>query len=823
MGSEKKLLAAGLLLFLLLASCSPRLQKRERPAPPSPPIRVLLAEIASVDSLEFSGLYHLQTEEARYAFGRQAPKVFFRVDSSGFRIYNNKRFFQFRTTHRVSFNPAEPSSGIRYRGKSYAGRIALVYKNRKLLLIEQLPLEKYIAGVVPAEIFTNKSEWFEAVKAQAVCARTYAYKKMKSRQNADFDVYSDVRDQAYGGTGRQTLLGNKATEQTRGSVLYYKDSLAHTYFHACDGGVSEAVEDVWGQKNRPYLNSRQDVLNDSFSCRTSPVFRWRQTRSMAQLDSAYAFMFGHGFSDSTVSDTTRIALSLRVASRTPSGRGIQQVHVVIACMSHETNTFSPVITDLARFAGGRSVPLAGSDAEQVYTGTATCVGGFLRAAAERGATVSMPIVASAPPSGPVEDDAYEYIAERILAAAEQGPDAILLELHGAMVTRSHEDGEGELLRRLRQVAPDIPLGVSLDMHANVYPDMVACSTVISGYQTYPHIDMDEAALKAGRITLAALSGEVHPVMVWGNVPMLPHVMRQGTDDFPNRDLQARAREMESQGALSVSLFTGFPHADIRNAGLSVVVVTDGDRALAERYRDELLDRAWEHREAFVYQPEPLADSVGRARALAESAEGPVLLLDHYDNTASGGTMDTTEVLAEILSQGLEDVAVFGLYDPGAVAEMEKAGVGSEVTVSLGGKLPMPALAESSRPMELTGRVKLLSDGRFPATVAMSRGLTMNMGLTAVLSVGSVDIVVVSRHIEPFDPGCFRSLGIEPTERRYLMLKSRIHYRVGFAPLVAQVVECAGRGVCTSDYSELTFEHVRRPIYPLDGINSRDGL
>ncbi len=320
MGLEKKLLAAGLLLFLLLASCSPRLQKRERPAPPSPPIRVLLAEIASVDSLEFSGLYHLQTEEARYAFGRQAPKVFFRVDSSGFRIYNNKRFFQFRTTHRVSFNPAEPSSGIRYRGKSYAGRIALVYKNRKLLLIEQLPLEKYIAGVVPAEIFTNKSEWFEAVKAQAVCARTYAYKKMKSRQNADFDVYSDVRDQAYGGTGRQTLLGNKATEQTRGSVLYYKDSLAHTYFHACDGGVSEAVEDVWGQKNRPYLNSRQDVLNDSFSCRTSPVFRWRQTRSMAQLDSAYAFMFGHGFSDSTVSDTTRIALSLRVASRTPSGR-----------------------------------------------------------------------------------------------------------------------------------------------------------------------------------------------------------------------------------------------------------------------------------------------------------------------------------------------------------------------------------------------------------------------------------------------------------------------------------------------------------------------
>jgi microcystin degradation protein MlrC len=299
-------------------------------------------------------------------------------------------------------------------------------------------------------------------------------------------------------------------------------------------------------------------------------------------------------------------------------------------------------------------------------------------------------------------------------------------------------------------------------------------------------------------------------------------MRQGTDDFPNQALQARAREMEAEGALSVSLFTGFPHADITNAGLSVVVVTDGDEALATRCRDELLETAWKEREAFVYHREPLSESVARAKTLADQG-GPVLLLDHYDNTASGGTMDTTEVLAEILEQGLEDVAVFGFYDPEVVAAMTAAGVGAEVTVALGGKLPMPALAEQSSPLTLTGRVKLLSEGRFQATVPMSRGLTMNMGTAGVLSVGSVDIVVVSRHIEPFDPGCFRSLGIEPTERRYLMLKSRIHYRVGFMPLVKTVVECAGRGVCTSDYSEVKFENVRRPVFPLDGINSLEGL
>jgi len=501
------------------------------------------------------------------------------------------------------------------------------------------------------------------------------------------------------------------------------------------------------------------------------------------------------------------------------------VRVVIATMSHETNTFSPVITDLDRFAGGREVPLSGEEAIAVYTGTASCPGGYLQAAAEFGAEVVVPVIAAAPPSGPVEDDAFEYISERIVAAAAEGPDAILLDLHGAMVTRSHEDGEGELLRRVRAVAPDVPIGVALDMHANVYPDMVRLSNVVCGYHTYPHIDMDETALKAGRWTLSALAGRCAPTMCWGNAPMLPHVMRQGTDDQPNRALQERAREMEAQGALSVSLFTGFPHADIENAGLSVVVVTDNDPALAERYRDELLDSAWDHRQAFVYQVEPLVESLARAKALAadEETDGPVLLLDHYDNTASGGTMDTTEVLAEVLADGLEDVAFFGIYDPAAVAEMEAAGVGAEVTVSLGGKLPMPALAEQSAPLTLTGRVRLLSEGLFPATVAMSRGLTMNMGKTAVFRVGGVDIVVISRHLEPFDPGCFTSLGIDPTARRFLMLKSRIHYRVGFKPLVAHIVECAGRGVCTSDYSEVRFENVRRPIFPLDGVNTREGL
>lgn len=498
------------------------------------------------------------------------------------------------------------------------------------------------------------------------------------------------------------------------------------------------------------------------------------------------------------------------------------MRIVIAGMSHETNTFSPVRTDLARFSGGASAPPEGERAARIYRNTATCMGGFIAACEARGLEFSIPIAAGAAPSGPVDDDAYEYMAERIVASA-RGCDAMLLDLHGAMVTKSYEDGEGELLRRIRAVAPGLPIAVALDMHANLYPAMVENSTVIAGYHTYPHVDMDATARRAAEPLFRMLEGKARPVMVWGNAPMLPHVMRQGTDDPPNERLQARAIELESAGALAVSVFTGFPHADIREAGLSVVVVADGDRAAAERCRDELLDAAWADRQSFVYRPEPLADSVAKAKSIGATAgDGPVILLDHYDNTASGGTMDTTEVLAEILRQGLEDVAVFGIFDPTAVQAMVAAGVGNPVTVALGGKLPMPALRQQSRPLSVTGRVKLISDGDFPATVAMSRGLTMRMGTTAVLSLpGNVDVVVISRHIEPFDPGCFTSLGIDPRTRRYVMLKSRIHYRVGFRKLARAIVECAGRGVCTSDYSELEFRNVRRPVFPLDaGLNTR---
>jgi microcystin degradation protein MlrC len=502
------------------------------------------------------------------------------------------------------------------------------------------------------------------------------------------------------------------------------------------------------------------------------------------------------------------------------------MRLLIAMMKHETNTFSPVPTPLARFGNGPG-PLYGEAAINAYRGTGSGLGAYLDLAAREGAELVLPIAAGAPPSRPVEDAAFEHIAGIICeAVASGGPggafDGIMLDLHGAMVTESLEDGEGELLRRIRAIDPTTPIAVAYDMHANLYDAMIANATVVSGYRTYPHIDTYDTAKRAGEILLRAIRGEVRPVMAWGNVPMLPHVMRQGSDDHPNKELQARVATMNGDGAqggaLCASLFTGFPHADIANAGLSAVVVTDGDRGLAEKLRDELLDQAWRDREDFVYRLEPLDRSIARAKALggdSAAGDGPIVLLDHYDNCASGGTMDTTAVLAAILAAGLDNVAAFAIYDPEAVSQAIAAGIGAELSLAIGGKLAMPAIPGESRPLAVTGRVKTISHGRFRNKGPMGRGVLTDMGPSVVLDTGKVEIALISRHVEPSDLNCLLALGIDPLQKRYVMLKSRIHWRAGLGAVAKAVVECAGMGVCTSDYSQLTFRNVRRPIYPLD--------
>jgi len=491
------------------------------------------------------------------------------------------------------------------------------------------------------------------------------------------------------------------------------------------------------------------------------------------------------------------------------------VRFVVAMMQHETNTFSPVPTPLSRFGTGGG-PVFGAAAYQRCKGSSSAMGAFIDLAEAEGAEIVTPIAAVAWPSGPVEDAAYRTMTDAICEAVERGCDATMLHLHGAMVTESLEDGEGPLLARIRAIAPDLPIAVALDMHANITPTMVENATVIAGYQTYPHIDIYDSGRRAGQALIRMVQGKVRPTMTWGQRPMLPHVMRQGTDDFPNHELQNMVRQMEESGeALCASLFVGFPHADIHDAGLSAVVVTDGNEESAAALRDKLLNFAWSERQAFVYRLEPLVDSLGRA---AKIENGPVVLLDHYDNCASGGTMDTTTVLDGILRMGLENVAAFAIFDPAAVQELVRAGIGAEATLALGGKFDMPAIGLRGEPLKVTGQVKLISNGIYRNRGPASPGMLVDMGPTVVLDTGKVEIVVISRHVEPMDMNCLLSLGIDPTQKRFLMLKSRVHWRAGFKPIAKATIECAGTGVCTSDYSQLKFSRVRRPIYPLDLVN-----
>jgi microcystin degradation protein MlrC len=490
------------------------------------------------------------------------------------------------------------------------------------------------------------------------------------------------------------------------------------------------------------------------------------------------------------------------------------MRLLVAMMKHETNTFSPVRTDLERFmAWGGHVGEAAYDA---YKGTGMPFGAYLDLAEEAGHEVVTPIAAEAMPSGKVEAAAYEFMTGKILDAVREGVDAALLDLHGAMVSETTDDGEGTLLEKMREIAPDLPIAVTYDLHTNLTQKMIDNCTCLIGYKTYPHVDMRAVGEKIGRVMLDYLAGRNSPVMAWGHPPLLAQTLRMGHDDEPMKSLLDLAREAEAQpGILAATVFGGFPLADFHDAGASVCVVADGDMALAEAWRDRLVEQMWKNREEFVYRGEPLEDAVSRAKALTD---GPVLLLDHADNVGSGGTQDVMVVIEEVLRQGLKDVAVAAVYDPEAIKAMQKAGIGATVTLQLGGKTEMPSIDMKGEPLEVTGTVKSLTNGEWIVRGPMYTGVKVSMGHSAVLDTGDVEIVITSQHHEPWDLGVFTSVGIQPEHKRYLLLKSRIHYRAGFGDLGKHTITCDGHGVTTSDNTLLDFQKVRRPIYPLDNIN-----
>lgn len=486
---------------------------------------------------------------------------------------------------------------------------------------------------------------------------------------------------------------------------------------------------------------------------------------------------------------------------------------VIAQMKHETNTFSPVPTPL--FAFGKDGPYFDRDAFDAMRGTATPMGAFIDRATEFGAEIATPVAGDSPPSGPVAHAAYAVMCDAIIKAVEQGCDALFLDLHGAMVVESTDDGEGDLLERLRRIAPKMPIAVALDLHANVTQKMVANCDVIAGYKTYPHVDMYQAGDRAARILLRYIKGEIKPVMAWGNRPILAQTLKMNTAEGAMRDFVNAAKQAEQQGLLAATAFGGFPLADIAQAGLSAVVVADGNRQQAEVVCKSMLDLAWKRRDEFIYHGEPLAASIARAMQISE---GPILLLDHCDNCASGGTQDTMRVLAEALRQGASNLAAGPIRDAQAVEHCVQAGVGTQVTLQVGGKMDMPSINLKGEPLQLSGIVRTISDGEYTITGPQLTGVRSYMGRTVVLDTGAAEIVICERAQEPWDLGVFTRVGIDPRRKKYLVLKSRMYFRPVFLPIAKAAIECNGVGVTSSDWTLFPYRKIRRPIFPIDCMN-----
>ncbi len=308
-------------LLFIAFSCVPKPPQPE--TTPSPPIRVLLNETNLRDSLFFSGTYSLIAEEARYDFGRKNNKIYFRPLKRGFKIFNENRIFVFTSSDIIDFKPTDPDSYFIYEGKKYTGKLTFYISNKNsVAVMNTLPLEEYIKCVVPAEMPSKERDNLEAVKAQAICARTYALGRMRMRKDEAFDVYDDVRDQVYKGFEYRTEYGDLAVNKTRGDVLMKGKNLALTYYHSTCGGVLEDTIGTKKGKDDPAETKkiRKDIIGDQFACSISPRYRWTRRFTLRQLDSLFAARGKPSLYAKNPSDTVDIELSVFIAKRKPTGR-----------------------------------------------------------------------------------------------------------------------------------------------------------------------------------------------------------------------------------------------------------------------------------------------------------------------------------------------------------------------------------------------------------------------------------------------------------------------------------------------------------------------
>jgi microcystin degradation protein MlrC len=485
------------------------------------------------------------------------------------------------------------------------------------------------------------------------------------------------------------------------------------------------------------------------------------------------------------------------------------MRVAVAGFMHESNTFNPLRTDRAAFAAqGLSFGSALLDEWRVAHHE---VGGFLEAADAEGFEAVPILMAWATPSGPVTDDVFEEITQAIIDGVQrQRPDGLLLALHGAMVAESHLDADGEILARLRRaLGAKFPIVITLDLHGNLSQRLIGACTAAVAYRTNPHIDQRESGRRAARLMVRTLRGDVRPCTALAKPPLIVNIMVQDTSQEPLKSFLDEVRGLESRpGVLAASLLPGFAYADVPQMGPSIVVVTNGDPQLAQREADRLGDQLWEARARLT---RPLPDAATAVRQALKAERLPVVLVDTGDNVGGGSAADGTVLLAEMLRQGAVD-GVVCLYAPEEVKQCAAAGVGAEVTLTVGGKVDR----RHGDPLTLTGRVQLLHDGAYIEPAVRHGGKRLNhMGATALVEGPGRNLLVLTslRH-PPFSLGQLTCLGIRPEQKRLLVVKAAIAYKAAYGPVAGTIIEVDTPGLTAVNPGRFDYQHIRRPLYPL---------
>lgn len=490
--------------------------------------------------------------------------------------------------------------------------------------------------------------------------------------------------------------------------------------------------------------------------------------------------------------------------------------ILVAGFQHETNTFAPTVASYASFVNGEDFPAMarGEDILKLLDVNIP-ISGFIHHVLEHGHEVIPVIWAGAGASAHVTKDAYERITGEILDAVKNETfDAIYLDLHGAMVAQHIDDGEGELVSRIRAVVgPDMMISVSLDSHANVTAQLLSLANGVVAYRTYPHIDMADTGRRAAKLLLATADNPSKTCKAVRRLPFLIPVNSMSTMMQPARGIYDFLEELEKQDVLSLSFAPGFPASDFPECGPVVWGYGFSVDAI-NRAVEQLYNRVAQPEEQWAVAFEEAEDAVKKAMEIAKTATGPVILADTQDNPGVGGDSNTTGLLRALLEAGAEGVAMGLVWDAESAAAAHRAGAGAKIRLSLGGCPQVPGDA----PLEAEYLVEALSDGRCVYGGPMMNGKQADLGPSARLRIEGVQIVVTSNKAQLLDRNMYRMAGIEPAEMKILVNKSSVHFRADFAAIASEIIVARSPGPFIADPSQLPWKNLgtgmrTRPMGP----------